>query len=125
MHIQDYVFRQLIWSGLTFGPGDRTAGVIDHIRKELAEIEADPDDVKEWIDVIILAMDGAWRKLVANGMDPKAAANEVEIMLHLKYLKNERRKWPDWRTTDPGKAIEHVKEEEERCWEPDILGPDR
>jgi hypothetical protein len=35
--------KQREFSERTFGPGPRTAGVIDHIRKELREIESEPD----------------------------------------------------------------------------------
>ena len=92
------------WSEETFGPGHRPDGLIDHIRKELDEIEQEPDDLEEWIDVVILALDGAWR----SGNNPK----EIVAALVAKQTKNEGRKWPDWRTAEPGKAIEHVKEEE-------------
>ena len=90
------------WSVETFGPGERTAGVLDHLRKELDEVEENPEDVTEWADVIILAFDGAWR----------AGHTNVEIIeaIHAKQLKNENRQWPDWRTVEPGKAIEHIKE---------------
>lgn len=91
--------RQRAFSRKTFGPGNRTAGVIDHIRKELREIEADPTDIEEWIDVIILALDGAWRA----GYEP---AQIVEAIV-AKQAKNEKRRWPDWRAADPDKAIEH------------------
>ena len=40
--------RQSAFSQRTFGPGNRTAGVLDHIRKELVEIEQAPDDLEEW-----------------------------------------------------------------------------
>ena len=53
--------RQWLWSRDTFGNGRRTGGVIQHIRKELNEIEQKPDDLEEWVDVIILALDGFWR----------------------------------------------------------------
>ena len=53
--------RQREWSARTFGPGARTAGVIDHITKELDEVAADPADVLEWADLLILAFDGALR----------------------------------------------------------------
>jgi hypothetical protein len=82
-----------------FGPGSRAAGVIDHIRKELKEIEAKPDDLEEWIDVAILACDGALRQ----GYTPEQIATAWEA----KQTKNEGRTWPDWRTADPNKAIEH------------------
>lgn len=96
--------RQRAWSLRTFGPGQRTAGVIDHIRKELREIEAQPNDLEEWVDLILLAMDGAWRA----GHSPEAIALGVDA----KQAKNEARNWPDWRTVDPGKAIEHVRDED-------------
>src|SRR5882672_9324709 len=50
-----YIFRQREWSKASFGPGDRARGIVDHIRKELLEIEANPTDITEWIDVAILA----------------------------------------------------------------------
>jgi hypothetical protein len=59
--IESYFRRQIWWSENTFGPALRTKGVIDHIRKELTEIEREPHDLSEWIDVVILAMDGFWR----------------------------------------------------------------
>lgn len=94
-----HLHRARSFSERTFGPGARTAGVVDHIRKELREIEADPSDVMEWIDVVILAFDGAWRA----GWTPE----EIVAAIVTKQTKNEGRTWPDWRTTDPNKAIEH------------------
>ena len=91
--------RQREWSERTFGPGARTAGVIDHIRKELREIEADPADVSEWIDVVILALDGAWRA----GFQP----TQIIDALVAKQTRNEGRTWPDWRTMPADKAVEH------------------
>ena len=96
-----HLIRQKSWSEKTFGPGDRTAGVIDHIRKELVEIEASPGDLEEWIDVVILAFDGAWR----SGHSPRA----IVAGLVAKHAKNEGRDWPDWRTQPTDKAIEHLK----------------
>ena len=93
--------RQIAFSQNAFGPGDRTAGVIDHIRKELIEIEAMPGDLSEWIDVVLLGFDGAWR----SGYTPE----QIVAGLEAKLTKNERRTWPDWRSAEPGKAIEHVR----------------
>lgn len=87
------------WSSATFGPGDRFDGVMDHISKELEEVRENPGAVGEWIDVAILALDGAWRQ----GHDPQTIA---EALL-LKYERNRQRTWPDWRTADPNIAIEH------------------
>lgn len=91
--------RQREFSERTFGPGSRTEGVIDHIRKELKEIEAAPHDLGEWVDVIILALDGAWR----SGHGPQQIIDAIVA----KQARNERRVWPNWRSATPGKAIEH------------------
>lgn len=93
--------RQREWSERTFGPGNRTQGVLDHIRKELTEIEADPLDLSEWVDVLILAFDGAWRA----GWQPQ----EIIDAIRAKQTKNEGRSWPDWRTAPPDTAIEHIR----------------
>lgn len=100
MHLR----RQKVWSERTFGPGTRLLGVLDHIRKELLEIEADPKDIEEWVDVIILAFDGAWRA----GWEPQQIIDAIKA----KQVKNEQRTWPDWRTASPDKAIEHVRDGE-------------
>lgn len=49
------------WSKATFGPGRRTKGLLEHIRRELDEVAAAPDDLVEWVDVVLLAFDGYWR----------------------------------------------------------------
>ncbi len=105
----EHLYRQRTFSEQTFGPGARTKGVIDHIRKELIEIEAAPRDLKEWTDVILLALDGAWRA----GHSPEAIAAGILMI----QTRNERRTWPDWRTADPDKAIEHDRTGEVRMRE--------
>ena len=94
--------RQVAWSLATFGPGDRAKGVIDHLRKELREVEAAPTDLSEWIDVAILAFDGAWR----SGATPEQIADALAA----KQSRNEKRQWPDWRTMPTDRAIEHVRD---------------
>ncbi|WP_345509485.1 dATP/dGTP pyrophosphohydrolase domain-containing protein [Phytohabitans houttuyneae] len=93
-----FVARKREFSARTFGP-QALAGVIDHIRKELVEVEADPTDLGEWVDVIMLGLDGAWRA----GHEPQ----EILDAIVAKQARCEARTWPDWRTTDPGQAIEH------------------
>lgn len=93
--------RQAEWSERTFGPGGRVQGVCDHIRKELVEVEAEGGPLSEWVDVIILGLDGAWR----SGATPE----QIAVAIMAKQRKNELRNWPDWRTADPSKAIEHVR----------------
>jgi len=96
-----HIERQRTFSLHTFGPGHRTQGVCDHIRKELLEIEKAPLDLEEWVDVILLGLDGAWR----TGHNATAIVEAIEA----KLTKNEQRQWPDWRTADQTKAIEHVR----------------
>lgn len=98
-----HLARQLQFSMETFGPGPRTVGIIDHICKELNEIEStDGQDLMEWIDVIILACDGALRC----GFTPQ----QISDALDAKQTINEGRKWPDWREFTTGQAIEHIRE---------------
>lgn len=95
--------RQMEFSERTYGPGSRTDGVCDHIRKELREVQDDAaaglSTLPEWVDVIILGFDGAWR----SGASPE----QIVAAIVAKQTKNEGRKWPDWRTAELGKAIEH------------------
>jgi hypothetical protein len=96
-----HLTRQATWSALTFGPGVRK-GVVAHIRKELIEVEeSDHRDLEEWVDVIILAFDGAWRM----GASPE----QIIAAIKAKQTKNEGRTWPDWRVVGTDGAIEHVE----------------
>ncbi|WP_217901353.1 MULTISPECIES: dATP/dGTP pyrophosphohydrolase domain-containing protein [unclassified Rhodococcus (in: high G+C Gram-positive bacteria)] len=97
-----HLARQRSFSLLTFGPGKRTEGVLDHITKEIAEVRAKPDDISEWADLAILTFDGALRQ----GFEPE----EIIAAIKAKQEKNEGRTWPDWRTMDPNRAIEHVRD---------------
>lgn len=76
---------QADWSLRTFGPGKRTIGLCNHIRSELAEVEASPHRLEEWIDVIILALDATWRL----GAPPE----EVITVLLGKQQLNLQRDW--------------------------------
>ena len=112
MNLIEHLKRQIAFSRATFGPGARTQGVVDHIRKELVEVETATNHVeriKEWTDVVILALDGLTRELSLScqATDPTAEAAVRHIVT--KQNRNELREWPDWRTADPSKAIEHVK----------------
>ncbi len=91
--------RQMAFSEKTFGPGSRVQGVCDHIRKELIEVEDEDGPLAEWVDVILLALDGAWR----SGATPE----QIAAAITAKQERNETRVWPDWRTAPVGKAIEH------------------
>ena len=93
--------KQKDWSSSTFGPGRRTEGILDHIRKELDEIQAKPDDIVEWVDVILLAIDGAWR----HGGQPQ----EIINLVREKQFLNRTRAWPDWKYFGENEAITHIE----------------
>lgn len=121
MILELHLWRQRDWSFKTFGrphdsdtveqmrfPALSIAGVLDHIEKEIAEAKdatTRHDAGAELIDVVILALDGIMRL----GFSPE----EAVAMLDQKQTKNEGRRWPDWRTATPGKAIEHIRDEED------------
>jgi len=89
------------WSQRTFGPGRRTQGICEHIFKELDEITLSPTELEEWVDVILLAIDGACR----SGHD----GQEIVDAIITKQMKNVERKWPDWKDKSQDEAIEHLK----------------
>lgn len=81
--IEAYLRRQEIWSARTFGHGVRTVEITKHIKKELAEILAKPHDLTEWIDVMILAMDGFWRA----GGDPRAIMDYLQAKQNVNFAR--------------------------------------
>lgn len=112
--LKAHLIRQMAFSHATFGPGERREGVIDHIRKELVEVETSGGESSEWVDVVILALDGLTRRLAYfNGVrvDPALVADRAIKLIVGKQTRNEARTWPDWRTAAPGKAIEHDRGE--------------
>ena len=111
LDLVQHLYRARAFSIGTFGPGARTEGVLNHMQKEMQEVRDavalhnEPHGkhaLREWIDLMILSMDGALRCC--------DSPEEVVEELLYKHDKNEHRSWPDWHTADPNKAIEHVRE---------------
>jgi hypothetical protein len=112
MDLKQHLIRQMAFSHATFGPGTRTNGVIDHIRKELVEVSDANGDISEWVDIVILALDGLTRQLAFSTQDgsrhdPDRVADTACRIIIDKQTRNEARVWPDWRKAEPDKAIEH------------------
>lgn len=112
MILEEHLKRQIAFSKATFGPGARQKGVIDHIEKELDEIkDSGFNDSNEWVDVVLLGLDGLWRSIAA--ANPLWTTDQIAVyvvdLLIFKQNKNEDRVWPDWRTAAPDVAIEHVR----------------
>ena len=93
------------WSKQAYGPGMRTEGICKHIEKELAEVRKDPTDPEEWVDIILLALNGIQRLDIGG--------EKILDWFFMKVDKNVARKWPDWRTMDENVPIEHKKDEED------------
>lgn len=95
-----FIVIQREWSNRTFGPGLRTEGICKHIELELEEIRAEPLSL-EWLDVVILALDGAWRA----GYSP----HDIAQALLRKQDKNiHERKWGPVPAED--EVSEHIKD---------------
>lgn len=123
MDLKQHLLRQIAFSRATFGPGTRTKGLCDHIRKEIVEVTKGKGDADEWVDLVILALDGLTRELLfreaviatSAPRDPEEVAAQACQMIRRKQGRNEGRQWPDWRTQSADKAIEHVRTPAERA----------
>jgi hypothetical protein len=100
---EDYLSRHWSWSRQAFGDGRQTNGILEHIGKELAEIRAKPDDLVEWVDVMILAFDGYLR----HGGSVDSLMRDLEA----KQAENLVRRWP--LPGDGQHAVEHLRDSEE------------
>ena len=115
MNLEQHLARQLAFSAATFGPGQRMEGVLDHLTKEIEEVRESNGSADEWVDLVILSLDGLLRQikfcLDDNSMVETpyntVVAKTACMMIEGKQNRNENRTWPDWRTADPNKAIEH------------------
>ena len=87
------------WSNATFGPGQRTDGMIAHLAREVQELKESPTTLSEYADCLMLLIDAAGS--VGFNMDDlvKATFEKLEI--------NKKRKWGP--ANEDG-SIEHVEE---------------
>jgi hypothetical protein len=103
MTIEQWLYEHSAWSVKVNGPFNennrRTVGIVNHIRKELQEILSDPLDREEWIDVIILGLDGYLRH--------GGQICQVLSDLQSKLAKNKGRKWP--KPVDQDTPVEHIR----------------
>jgi hypothetical protein len=99
MTLESYLDRQIEWSKRTFGSGKRTKGIVEHIRSELNEITEAPQDLREWVDVMILALDGYWR----HGGTPETLMDALIKKQNVNFA----RAWPTPVSEDI--AVEHQK----------------
>jgi len=99
----EHLERQFKWQRETFGNVQRVEGVFNHLEKEIIEFRlSDCQDPMELIDMIYLL----FNIMAYLGVTGQGAAH----LWITKQNTNEGRKWPDWRTADPTKAIEHIRD---------------
>jgi len=98
-NFKEFIERKMKWSFETFGEQE-VCGVIDHIKDELLEVKENPEAIEEWIDIILLAIDGASRV----GFSADDIINELERKLQI----NTSRRWEG---VEKGtSAIKHIKD---------------
>ena len=59
--LKGFVTQQREFSAGAFRPGSRKVGVANHILEECNEAQSQPDDLSEWVDLMLLSLDAAWR----------------------------------------------------------------
>ncbi len=101
--LEKYLNIQIGWSLSVFGSGHRTEGILKHIESEIEEVRNSPYDVEEWVDIVILALDGAWRA----GHLPE----DIIKAMQDKQTKNCNREWPAPVSDD--EPIMHIKDNPE------------
>lgn len=103
---------KLKWSYKQFGKGFSPDGLVDHIIKEIKEIVAQPRELEEWIDLMFLATDGAHR--VVHEYYPQLSLEEVVAVVKSAFEQKLRiNKTREWEKPIRGKAIEHIRHDNE------------
>lgn len=83
--IDNWLFNRMTnWAEETF-PQRTNHSILTHLRRELDEIEANPDDLTEWADVILLFMHGLRERNFNIAQLVEALEKKFEI--------NKNRKW--------------------------------
>jgi hypothetical protein len=98
-----FMERHRAWIERTFPRNATTEGITRHIEKECAEVREKPEDLDEWIDILILGIHGYWR----NG----GTAEDLLPRLNRKLTRNESRRYV--MKDDPNEPIEHDRTVEE------------
>lgn len=109
MTIEDYCRDHRNWSEEVFGPPTKhdAEKLLKHIGLELDEVRKAPHDLEEWVDIIILAIDGAWRS--------GHCSYEIERALIRKQEKNKARVWNiNLNSTEPNLHVKGYTGEEFR-----------
>lgn len=94
---QETFWRMTDWAEQNF-PQRTNHSILTHMRREIDEIEAHPDDIEEWADVLLLFMHGMRERGINS--------TQLTHALEEKFAKNQARKWGK---PDEHGVVEHVK----------------
>ena len=98
MVINHEIFQRMTdWAEMNF-PHRTNHSILTHLRRELDEIEADPNNTEEWADAFLLFMHG----LRERGFD----IHILLIALEKKFAINQAREWGE---PDEHGVVEHKK----------------
>jgi len=117
LDLEQYLTRQMVFSKATFGPGFRTAAILNHISEEIDRIQGaqgTSDYVDECADLVILSLDLLTRAIWTNSnyrRPADVAARAACDTLFVKQQRNELRDWPDWRGAFADTSDEPVRGE--------------
>lgn len=84
--MRSYIEDHHTWSRHALGAADRREGITKHVELEVKELRASGYDLTEWVDIIILGIDGALQC---------AGPEEVAKALEIKQKLNIARLWPE------------------------------
>lgn len=95
--------RQFEFSQRVFGAGPKTEQILRHISRQSVDTIARGNPTEEWVDIMILAMDGALR----SGSTPY----EIAGLLEYKMTVNEAREWPKLEDQVMDEPVHHIKKQ--------------
>lgn len=99
--LTDLADQHAAWSQETFGSDKERGpeGPLKHMRKEIEEVLANPTDLQEYADLLLLLLDASRRA----GIGPYSLIRAGQAKLKI----NKERTWP--KPTGMSDAVEHVK----------------
>jgi len=102
----DLVNRQRTWSTTQFGESVDLPRILNHITEATGDVEKEPARLHNWIDIVLLAMDGAWRA----GHSPKEVVQAIQDV----QVRNIMRDWQNPGDLPIGEPIKHIRSQAER-----------
>jgi hypothetical protein len=101
--MRDIYFGVKNWSVETFGDEVEKGptGPLKHLKKECDEALADPYDITEYADLLILVMDASWRAGFSLRQLREATLNKIEVLKTREYARV-----PDGEISEHNRALD-------------------